>query len=81
MLKSSLKKTFPDVGLSKPDKIFNKVVLPEPEGPTTATAEDSSNSKLISFKISIVLLPCLKCLYRLEHLSIFLLMPKNLSRL
>jgi len=33
--------TFPLVGLSKPPIQFNKVVLPDPEGPTTAVNSPS----------------------------------------
>ena len=47
-----LKIISPDVGLSKPDSTFSRVVLPEPEGPVMATLEDFSKLKSISFNTS-----------------------------
>ena len=43
----------PDEGESKPARIPNKVDLPEPDGPTTASDEDALTFKFISSKITI----------------------------
>ena len=45
--------TLPDVASSKPEMILNKVVFPQPEGPTKTTNSLSFISKLISNKTSV----------------------------
>src|SRR3989338_1737961 len=44
--------TAPALGLSSPDRIFNKVVLPDPDGPKTATPSPVFTEKEMSFNIS-----------------------------
>ena len=46
-------KIFPEVGLSKVPRIFNKVDFPLPDGPTMHTNSPNFILKLIFFKIII----------------------------
>ena len=48
-MSSPFRSTVPSVGRSSVAKIFNSVVLPEPDSPMTATYSPSSTEKLISF--------------------------------
>ena len=47
----SLQKTPPAVGLANPDKISNKVLLPEPLGPMIKPSFWGGNSKFIAWRI------------------------------
>ena len=50
--------TLPFVGFNNPDTIFNKVVLPHPEGPKSAYAPPSYQSILTSLRAQSALLCC-----------------------
>ena len=46
-----LKKTFPDLGLSKPRIIWNRVLFPDPVSPVTPNIVPSFISKLMSLSV------------------------------